>query len=58
MAYSNLEETLIKKAKELFKKNPKVDFDTLAEEFISKHRNIDEMTLCACLTEAHEQLNK
>jgi hypothetical protein len=58
MAYSNLERTLINKAKELLKKNPEVDFDTLAEEFISKHSNIDEMTLCDCLTEAHEQLSK
>jgi len=58
MAYSNIENQLIKEAKELFLKNPNDDFDFLAEKFIKKHSSKSELMLCDCLTEAHEQINQ
>ncbi|NIP30761.1 MAG: hypothetical protein GTO02_12740 [Candidatus Dadabacteria bacterium] len=56
--YTNFELSLISKAKAFLKANPEVDFDTLAEEFISKYANVDEMTVIDCLSEAHEQLSE
>ena len=61
MSYSNLERKLIEKAKKLMLDNPNVDFHTLAERFIDAHSHINEirhLTLCDCLTEAHEQISK
>ena len=60
MAYSTLEKNLINKAKKLMLSNPNVDLDTLADQFIKAHSNINEithLTLCDCLTEAFEQIN-
>jgi hypothetical protein len=58
MAYSTLEKNLINKAKKIMLSNPNVDFDTLAEKFIKDNSGIDEMVLCDCLTEAHEQISE
>lgn len=56
--YTNFELSLISKAKAFLKANPNKDFEDLAEEFISKYANVDEMTVIDCFSAAHDQLSE